>query len=69
MPNAIVQIGKFMWAIQLPMSSLNIMSYIIRTRRFTLRDVRLHSLHSLAIGGGGAAGEAYPRCEEQMTSV
>jgi hypothetical protein len=55
MPNAIVQIGKFMWAIQLPMSSLNIMSYIIRTRRFTLRDVRLHSLHSLATGGGRRA--------------
>jgi hypothetical protein len=52
-PNAIVTISKFIWAvtscgaIQLPTSSPSIMSYIIKTRKFILRDARLRSSRSL----------------------
>jgi hypothetical protein len=53
------------------MSSLNIMNCIIKIRRFTLRDVRLLLLLSLGVSlftlvVMGGAGEAYPRCEEQV---
>jgi hypothetical protein len=56
--------------IQLSMSLLSTLSYVIRTRRFILRDVRLPSLHSLTVSlftlVAMRASEAYSRCEEQV---
>jgi hypothetical protein len=54
-PNAIVQIGKFIWAVtscggrQLLMCLLNTMSCTINTRIFILKDARLPSLCNLAV--------------------